>query len=235
MSTETMPAVIKLIPTERQVLEQIAMFGFTVEEALVKLPTLKGKQRLAIVRLLNRMRNRRLIVFETLYGSRECIRLSPRGETAIQTHGVTSRFQSRPLSEESKIRALAMLSFCTLSNVQRVPLISHSERNNKATWSYFYVDPSTEQRIGFLRVDMGGRGRWDRILAKCNHDAKLIHSDPRFAEAVGAGRAEVSLAVTLPHKAERLRQALNDQPLSLPIRIVVIPELLYLIAPPPEL
>lgn len=88
--------------------------------------------------------------------------------------------------------------------------------------------------MGFLRVDMGGSGRWDRILAKCEHDAKLISNAPRFSEVLKTGRAEVSLAVTLPHKAERLRQALQDSPLSMPLRIIVIPELLYLIAPPPE-
>ena len=88
--------------------------------------------------------------------------------------------------------------------------------------------------MGFLRVDMGGRGRWDRILAKCEHDAKSIREDPRFTESLGTGRAELSLAVTLPHKAERLRQVLQDHPLPIPIRIIVIPELLYLIAPPPE-
>ena len=34
MPSETAPAEVKLIPAEHQVLEQIAMFGFTVEEAV---------------------------------------------------------------------------------------------------------------------------------------------------------------------------------------------------------
>lgn len=234
MSTETIPAEIKLIPLERLVLDQIAMFGFTVLESVARLPDLDCLGRRSLNRFLYRMRHRRLIRFECLYGSRKCIRMTPKAERAIQIHGVQPRFQNRPLSEESKIRALALLSFCTLSDVQRVPRISAFNGSDTRTWSNFYVEQSIEQRVGFLRVDMGGRGRWDRILAKCEHDAQLIRSDHRFAETVAAGRAEVSLAVTLPHKAERLRQAVIDSPLALPLRIFVIPELLYLIAPPPD-
>ena len=231
MPSETAPAEVKLIPAEHQVLEQIAMFGFTVEEAVASLPTSQGEGRRGVVQLLNRMRKRRLIRHENLYHGRECIRLGPRGEQAMRSRSIPMRFHSRPLSEESKVRALAMLSFCTLSDVHRVPLCAVS---GKETWSHCYIENSPERRMGFLRVDMGGRGRWDRILAKCQHDSQSIREDPRFTESLGTGRAELSLAVTLPHKAERLRQVLQDHSLPLPLRIIVIPELLYLIAPPPE-
>lgn len=234
MSTETTSVEIKLTPVDQQVLEQIAMFGLSVEDSVAKLSMLETKGHRAVARLLNRMRKRRLVRFEPLYGSRDCIRLGSRGLHALRNMQLPIRFDSRPLSEESKIRALALLSFCMLSDPQRTPLIDKSDKENNFTWSSYYREQSVEQRIGFLRVDMGGRGRWDRILAKCEHDGISMRGDPRFAEAVTSARAEVSVAVALPQKAERLRQAISDHPLALPIRIVVIPELLYLIAPPPE-
>jgi hypothetical protein len=98
----------------------------------------------------------------------------------------------------------------------------------------YYLQATTEKVIGFLRVDMGGDGRWDRVVAKCAEDARAIAIDPTWRERVAAGCFEITVATALPQKAERLGRALQASPTPLPIRIAVIPELLNLIAPPPH-
>jgi hypothetical protein len=108
-----------------------------------------------------------------------------------------------------------------LPTVNTTPLISS-----------YYLQESPNKRVGFLRVDMGGSGRWDRILSKCAEDGRRIITLPTWREAVLAGEFEITLATALPQKAERLSRALQETDSPLPIRIAVIPELLNLIAPP---
>ena len=89
-------------------------------------------------------------------------------------------FDTRPLSEESKIRRFAMLSFCCLGRTVRMR-INASVRQDTSTdlgadllTGSYYMQPGNSTVYGFLRVDMCGDGRWDRVVAKCAADARRI-------------------------------------------------------------
>ena len=81
--------------------------------------------------------------------------------------------------------------------------------------------------LGFLRVDMGGHGRWDRVLAKCREDARRHAAMPAVNQAIAADQFEIALVTSLPQKAERLCQALKQLSSlpAIPIRVTSIPEL----------
>lgn len=227
----TLPEVSVLTFTEH--------YGLTVVEAASRLPALKHHSRSEVERLIARLVNQRLLTKTWLYPGRRCYQMTTRAVEAIGAAIISRRTDDRPLSEESKIRRFAMLSFCCLGATPRMRL---SPAILQATFPTLdvtfltaghYLQATTEKVIGFLRVDMGGEGRWDRVLAKCADDARRITNNPTWRERAAAGGFEITVATALPQKAERLSRALLESPLSLPTRIAVIPELLNLIAPPP--
>ena len=205
----------------------------------MRLPALKRKSHANVQRVIDRLVNQRLLTETSLYPGRSCFYLTSKGIDAIGTSVIGRRMDDRPLSEESKIRRFAMLSFCCLGTTPRMRLSPAILQDTFPTLDAtsltagHYVQATTERVIGFLRVDMGGKGRWDRVLAKCAEDARGFANNPTWRERVAAGGFEITVATALPQKAERLSRALLESPPSLPIRIAVIPDLLNLIAPPP--
>jgi hypothetical protein len=99
----------------------------------------------------------------------------------------------------------------------------------------YYVDTSHSQpRLGFVRVDAGGRGRWDRVLAKCRSDLEAHCTVSGFRKFIDRQAFEITLITALPQKARRLAESmssLRDARVSM-IKVVAMPELLNLIAPP---
>lgn len=148
-----------------------------------------------------------------------------------------------PLSEVAKIRNYAMLSFCCLSEHKRRRLTADDIQQfvpdlyRIGMSSNYYVEVDGPQsRLGFLRVDTGGRGRWDRVLAKAREDIRTHSLFPSIAEFVDRGLFEVTIVTALPQKAARLQQAIEDWPVAQRtlIRIATCPDLINLIAPPPS-
>ena len=74
----------------------------------------------------------------------------------------------------------------------------------------YYVDTSGPQpRLGFIRVDAGGRGRWDRVLAKCRDDLQVHQRMLASAQFIDRQAFEITLITTLPKK-------LSDWPMPSP-------------------
>jgi len=214
-------------------------YGLVVIEAAVRLPALKRKSHADVQRVIDRLVHRRLMTETSLYPGRRCYYLTAKAIEATEASAIGRRMDDRPLSEESKIRRFAMLSFCCLGTTPRMRLSPAILQDTFPTLDVtsltagHYLQATTERVIGFLRVDMGGEGRWDRVLAKCADDARKISDNPTWRERAAAGGFEITVATALPQKAERLCRALLESPPQLPIRIAVIPELLNLIAPTP--
>lgn len=227
----------QLTAPQRAVLEQAALFGITLPEASHSLSVLKGSSESETRRLFQQLCRRELLVAAWLYHGRRCFHLTQVGATAAGIDQRNLDCDGCPVSEETKIRRFAMLAFCCLGTVPRTVLrsvpSSAAEKPGSANafpWG-FYVQPQPTPLIGFLRVDMGGRGRWDRILAKCQDDARRMVQRCPPSNGGEPVEYEVTIATALPQKAERLRAAFSNT-LPIPIRIAVIPELLNLIVPP---
>jgi hypothetical protein len=225
---------------ELSVLKFTEHYGLTVVEAAARLPALKRQSQADVERLIGRLVNRRMMTETWLYPGRRCYYLTTKAIEATRVPVVGRHFDDRPLSEESKIRKFAMLSFCCLGMTPRLRLSAAVLQNTYPTLEVtsftasYYLQMEPNRVFGFLRVDMGGEGRWDRVVAKCAEDARRIANSPTWREHVAAGRFEITLATALSQKAERLGRALEETPPLLPIRIAVIPELLNLIAPTPN-
>lgn len=182
----------------------------------------------------------RLITEEWLYSGCRCYVLSNRGHELLSVSSAKQANHRCSLSTETKIRRYAMLSFCCLGEVSRIRLTQSelsvfcSETMNQVGAGNYYVEPDANHRLGFIRVDMGGRGRWDRVLAKAEQDARRILQEPACQTLIRAGQMELTIATATQEKAERMSRQLMASPCQLPIRIAVISELLDLIAPPPD-
>lgn len=147
------------------------------------------------------------------------------------------------LSEPAKIRAFAFLSYCCLGKTRRARLTSVEMQSRfpglvaAGQAQRYYVDSSQSHPVlGFLRVDIGGPGRWDRVVRSFRQDILSHTHRPEFHQLIQEGQFELAVATALPQKAERIRTALNAAEAleHIALRMVVIPDLLHLIAPPPN-
>ena len=169
-----------------------------------------------------------LLQREQLLGRNHCYTLS-------KTNG-----EPRQLSERGVATAMAMLSFCCADAQRRrqklLPreLASHFPDLviDESCSEHYYL---AEDRLGYLRVDLGGRGRWDRVMQYCTRD--IVRHEARFelAKLMLDGFMEFTVATATHQKARRLRQAMLRRPLHpyVNTQVIVVPELLHLIAPPP--
>ena len=162
---------------------------------------------------------------------------------ARKGHHPNEEHRKGPLSELAKIRNYAMLSFCCLSQHKRQRLTADDFQRHfpdmyrPGTPLNYYIDTGeSEPRLGFLRVDTGGHGRWDRILAKARADIEAHWMKAELRPFIDRGLFEISVITALPQKAVRMTRSLDewtDARKSL-IRICVCPGLINLIAPPPS-
>jgi len=234
-------ASTKLTATDMAILHHIARYRLTVREVVARLPEFCRATTADIDARLQRLEKSGFIATTWLYAERRCFILTPKG--AIRVRGsVSDRDTQAPFSETTKIRRFAALTFCHLTSIRRQRLTAAElaeqvtgVNGSDADTPYYISLDEAPTRVGFLRVDLGGQGRWDRILAKCQQDVRDHANDPNWLPWIASNRFEVTLVTALPHKAERLHHALSQQehPPPVPIRITAIPELLYLIAPPP--
>ena len=226
--------------SELSVLRLTNHYGMSVVEVVHRLPELNGHSSKSIQRLLGRLVRRRLLTEAWLFAGRRCYLLAAAGFRAIMDPETSRPFDNRSLSEESKIRRFAMLSFCYLGRTVRMrinPSVTQdasTDLGSALVTGNYYMQPGNSTVYGFLRVDMGGDGRWDRVVAKCADDARRIKKIDAWGSHIEAGNFEITIATALPHKAERLSRALGNNPAELPVRIAVIPDLLQLIAPLPK-
>lgn len=225
-----------------QAIEQhVNRYALTVTEAIARLPVFEGSTVTAEEALCSLVAQKKLYG-TLLYRGRRCyfrtIGRRPPGDVP------STRWIDEPerLSEESKIRHFAMLSFCCLAATPRIRMTGPElarllpQGDTVHSAGSYYFRPGPPAGFGFLRVDMGGDGRWDRILAKCCDDARTHAYSPKWQGLIEAGQFEITLATSLPQKVERLVRALQglSSPPGVPIRIAAIPELMNLISPPPE-
>jgi hypothetical protein len=147
------------------------------------------------------------------------------------------------ISENAKIRAYAMLAVCAKQTAQRTRL-TRGEFQQYFPDTYrtglpmnYYIDLTADQpMLGYLRVDLGGAARWDRIAVKAQSDVRKHRLEPAFARFVKRKALEIRIVTALPQKADRLRRALVEKaiPDGISIHVSVIPELINLIAPLPS-
>lgn len=229
----------KLSHSELSVLKLTSQFGLCILEAVAGLSEVGGLSAASQQRLLDRLVRWQLLTPCWLYPGRRCYVLTFAGQQRVSRAGQRRLQVDRPLSSETKLRRFAMLSFCCLGKTLRRPVTpchedeTRLQADDAPRSGNYYVQNGDKDIYGFLRVDMGGAGRWDRIVAKCCHDARRIVAASILKPYTASGSFEITLATATQQKAERLQRAFCENPAELPVRIAVIPELFHLQAPRP--
>lgn len=232
----------KLATPQQTVLGHIERYRMTVMPALLQLSGLKhfGRQRLKA--LLRNLCQAGELGQDTLYHHKRYFYRAGAEQPPTDTSRNPSTPKAGPLSETAKIRNYALLAFCCLNGAHRIRLTraeletQFPEIARPGLPLNYYVETSRDSsRLGFVRIDTGGYGRWDRIAAKCSNDLDQHLSHPGVQHFVNRNAIEITLITALPQKADRLREWLIQRHGHAAewIRIVVFPELLNLIAPPP--
>jgi len=218
------------------VLDHVDRYHMAVFDTVRRLPELKRLGHKQIKRLIGQLCQQGRLGQGPLYHNRKYLFPMARAQAAKHAQ------RGGPLSEPAKIHHYAILLFCHLKHTRRRRLTKEDfqthfpELDRPGLPMNYYVDLSPSgPRLGLVRVDRGGPGRWDRLLRRCHRDLCAHAARPPFQPFIQGGALEMTLITYLPQKAERLRRSLTlrtDLPPQA-IRIVVLPELLNLVAPQP--
>lgn len=214
----------------RQLLEHIARYRMTTLPVLSQLPAFRHRPESSVKRLLRGLVHEGRLRRASLFHNRDyyCAYRASNSLTGL-------------LSESEKLRAYAMLLYCCQKGSQRERLTRTELQTHFAMLDEpglplnYYVDSSSETtRLGLLRVDLGGRGRWDRILGKARDDVLKHLGRAGVRELIQQRQFEVTILTALPQKASRICDTIASEPhpLDACIRVSCASELLYLIAPP---
>lgn len=226
----------------QRTLAHVARYRMTTPEALRTVPPLRLATNAAALDLLRTLVADGRLGEAPLDRHRPYFFLAERG--AREAIGTQSRLRFGPLSELAKLRNFALLAFCRLSSSERERLSPADLRrllpglDTGGMSASFYAERSESARtLGFARVDVGGLGRWDRVVATVLADARRLIGEPGLKPLVRGGSFEITLITATPEKAERIRPLLPEAAAPpIPIRVIAIPRLLTVVgsarAPP---
>jgi alkylated DNA nucleotide flippase Atl1 len=214
-------------------LEHIARYRLSTFAAISRLQEFAGVSPRRVRRLLHQCRDAGELSSAALHHGVRYWFLTPNG---AQQCGLDVN-RSGPLSETAKIRAYAMLAFCCLTTNPRYRLMANDlyrqfpVLHRTGMPSTYYFDPGGSGCIGLARVDVGQRGRWDRIIQSLRDDIALHLSQPGFRQLIQASRFEITVLTVMPAKARRMASTLQSLPdvKHVPVHVVAQLELLPLV------
>lgn len=233
-----MPAFLRCddphAPERATVVEHLARYRLGVMESFRQLPVFTQQSPSTIRKVLRMLQHESLIASNWLHTGRRYWHLTERG--AAQCHLPPGR--SGSLGEQAKLRAYAVLRFCCLTDRPRQRLTNDElgehfpEVHRPGMPQGYYFDSYGTGRMGLLRIDVGLRGRWDRVVQSVCEDLREHLRRAGFRRLILAGRFEFTIATVLPQKAERIRESVTRVSVAhrTSIQVIAIPELLPLIA-----
>lgn len=150
--------------------------------------------------------------------------------------------QAKPDSMRATISRYAFLMFCCLQGTARLKLTREdlqqrfTDLYRRARADHYYLTHEyANPCLGFLRIDCGNVGRWDRIIAKASDDLRTHLSIPLVRTLIDARAFELTIITPLPRKARHIQAAMDERrgAFPVPVRCVAMPELINLIRPSP--
>lgn len=221
-----------------ELLEHVRRYRITVPEAVSTLPSFVATGKHAAKNVLRRLSGSgRYLKSAPLYRTRRYYHLTPKGARLLGEH----ESLGKPLTPDPLIRAYAILAFCKLQGRSHERLTPAEfeghfpELVRRGQRTEYYIDSDESgHRLSYIRVDYGGQGRWDRLIARLRKDISKRCEAEAFRKLILSGEFSLTVLTALPQKAERLRQAVAglEDPLPVPVRVELVPELLEMIAPP---
>ena len=212
-------------------LDHIARYRLTVFAALERLPAFSPCGPRQIREVLRECQRQSLIGSAPLHHAARYWYLDTLGAQACDQ----AEDRVGPLSEPAKIRALAMLRFCCLSDRPRHLLNAEDiargfpALHRPGLPNGYYFDPAGSGRLGLARVDAGRRGRWDRVVESVRDDIGQHLHHPGFRQFIQAGRFEITVLTVFRQKARRICESIVRDAHRVPVQVVALPELLPLV------
>ncbi len=227
----------------RALLDQLVRYRLLVPEAIPRLalgvPSDQSVAAAEPAKLMSPLVRARLVGVASLYLDQHYYFLAPRALRMLgnELPELPERWCG-PLPETAKIVSYAILAVCVLSEHRRVRLTRRDlqqhfpELQRRGLSLNYYVDASASPpRLGFVRVDTGGRGRWDRVLARACQDWRDHEAQAGFRRFIERGQFEITVVTALPQKADRISDAISSAKQPLSVRACAVPQLLHLLVP----
>jgi hypothetical protein len=228
------PSDRKLHPIEAGIVAHIARYGVTTAAASVA-ACVKGMSDLRTAEYrLQALSERGLVGRHVLAMGLDCY--LPR---RVVEHRQDQPFET--VSKQALQRRFAMLQFCC--GPPRRNKLTPQELSSRfpdlfrfgSCHNYYFTHRNSQPRLGFLRVDLGGPGRWDRIVSKTLGDIHWHFAVPLIRKLLASNSFEITVITAQPEKAERIRELLlKKHQLSMPARVEALPELSRLLTSPPS-
>lgn len=228
---------IRLEERDFDILRHVARYRLSVLEALERMPFFSDCTPHAAKEAVRRLRNAGYLASAPLYRNRRYYHLTRTAANLLDEHPSVAQ----PLNDEPKTRAFAILSFCCLSEPRHERLTIDEFRANFPTLyregerPNYYIDTvGDSKRLGYLRVDHGGFGRWDRLIGKLRGDIQKRSDLPDFRQLISARQFVITVLTALEPKRRRIEEALSEADFACDVQVQVVPGLLNLVAPLPE-
>lgn len=215
------------------VLQQTARYHLSVFASCEQLPEFADCGPREVRQCLREAERRQLVGSAPLHANLRYWYLLPAGAALLQLD--TKR--NGPLSESAKLRAYAMLRFCCLSDKPRHRLTASELQKHFPVLSRpglpstYYFEPGGRGRLGLARIDVGHRGRWDRVLQSVRADMNEHAAQSGFRQLIQADRFEMTVLTVFRQKAVRLREAFFQRGDTAPttVNVYALPDLLPLL------
>jgi hypothetical protein len=233
----------ELNPVERMILEQTYRFGMGLPQLgrLVSGPLVADCD---IHDALDGLAAREYLGQATLYGTHRYYFLGERAAKEFEL----DKADIGPLKEREKTLRLAMVRVCLAATPPHRPLTrsdfehhypalfrarprGSEQRSQEPRFRDYYLAGA---RLGLVRVDFGGRGRYDRILKKAYRQIVTHNAMPPYARLIADEAFELTIVTAFPTKAVRLRADAADGRIGVPINVHLVEELRELVAPLPR-
>lgn len=228
-------------PIELAIIRHIDRYGLTTPDAACA-AGIRGMTSVDVAeqRLKALVRRGDLIRKPLAVGMKQFV-LSQRSLTKLGN--ASANAQAKPDSMRATITRYAFLAFCCLQGTARLKLTREDLQQRFADLyrparadHYYLTHEYTTPCLGFLRIDCGNVGRWDRIIAKASDDLRTHLSIPLVRTLLDAQAFELTIITPLPQKAGHIQAAMEERrgALPVPVRCVAMPELINLIRPSPD-
>lgn len=228
-------------PIELAIIRHIHRYGLTTPEAACA-AGIRGMSsgEVAEQRLKALVRRGDLIRKPLAVGMKQFV-LSQQGLAKLGH--TTDSGRDKPDSMRTTITRYAFLAFCCLQGTPRLKL-NHEDLQQRfpdlyrpASADHYYLTHEyATPCLGFLRIDCGNVGRWDRIVAKVSDDLRNHLSLPIVRTLLDSQSFELTIITPLPQKACQVQAEMDKRQAALPVpvRCVAMPELINLIRPSPD-
>lgn len=226
-------------PIEHAIMLHIDRYGMTTPAAAVGAGVRGMTTELIALKRLEALVRRQHIIKHALAPGNTCYSLSEVARTRL---GRNPAMREKPPSPRLLFERFAFLSFCCLSH-QKSTKLTHAEMSQRfpdlyrpAMAHHYYVSTDhRHSRLGFLRVDGGNSGRWDRVASKLAQDVHHHLNFDLVRTLLEQDAFEFTVVTPLAEKAISIQEAMMQRrdAFPVPVHCVSMPELVNLIRPSP--